>query len=157
MSAVRTRPVPVEEELPTGADYADAFEVVVPRPDGRTPEQWVRAGLEQAPAAVRRLILVVHRQVLRLEVGPLAGPDWILGWRIVSSTPDVVRLEAAGSLAGAVLVGRRVGPTRMRLTTALAYRRPGLARSVWACVGPLHRLLAPLLLKRACATAPVSR
>ena len=43
------------------ADYADAFEVRLREPDGRTAEEWIRAGLEGAPAALRWTIVVVHR------------------------------------------------------------------------------------------------
>src|SRR5215212_8291976 len=147
MTGDRARRVDVREPLAVRPDYADAFELPLSRPDDRAAEEWVRAGLEGAPALVRRLIPVVHRRVLRLRLGPATGTDHVLGWRIASGDPDVVRLEAAGPLAAAVIVGRRVNSTRIRLTTALTYRRPALARGVWACVGPLHRRIAPLLLE----------
>src|ERR1700710_1804271 len=126
MTGNRARRAAVREPLEPGGspDYADAFELQVSSPDQRTAEQWVRAGLEQAPAAVRRLILVVHRHVLRLRLGPLTDDAHVLGWRITMATADVVRLEAAGSLARGVLVGRRVDPSQIRLTTSLYYRRP---------------------------------
>jgi hypothetical protein len=41
-----------------------------------------------------------------------------------------------------VMVGRNVEPERRVLTTVLRYRRPVLARAVWACVGILHRRTA---------------
>jgi hypothetical protein len=154
----RARRVAVREPIDGRPDYADAFELRVPEPDDRSAEQWVRAGLEGAPAAVRRLILLVHRHVLRLRLGPVAAADHVLGWRIASRAADVVRLEASGALADALIVGRRVDTTAIQLTTALSYRRRAPARAVWAVVGPLHRRIAPLLLERAAREArPVVR
>jgi hypothetical protein len=154
---IRARRVAVREPIDGRPDYADAFELRMAQPDGRSAEQWVRAGLEGAPAAVRRLILVVHRHVLRLSLGPVDAGDHVLGWRIASRADDVVRLEASGSLAEAVIVGR-MDATAIRLTTALSYRRPALARGVWIVIGPLHRRIAPLLLERAAREgAPVVR
>jgi hypothetical protein len=40
------------------------------------------------------------------------------------------------------MVGRNVEPERRVLTTVLRYRRPLLARAVWALVGILHRRAA---------------
>src|SRR4051812_42435572 len=92
---VRRLPVAAEPLLErTDFDYADAFELRLDRPDEHSAEQWVRAGLERP--ALRRLILLVHRRVLRFELGP-RDADHILGWRIVTSTPDVLQLETAGT------------------------------------------------------------
>ena len=143
--------VPVEETASgsASADYADAFEVRLHEPDDRSAEEWIRAGLEGAPAAVRRTIVVVHRHVLRFRLGPLTAPDRILGWRVAESTPDVVRLEAESPLLRAVLVGRRIDDRATRLTTLLFFVRPTVMRAVWTLVGPLHRRIAPFLLSRA--------
>jgi hypothetical protein len=143
--------VAVVEQLigPGRPDYADAFEIRPAAHDPRTAEQWLRAGLEQSPAALRRAILVVHRRVLRLRLGPLEAVDHVLGWRITADEPDVVRLEASGPLADAVIVGRRTATGSTLLTTALRYRHAAAARMIWACAGPLHRRVAPYLLARA--------
>jgi len=148
--------VPDSEDGTDRPDYADAFEIRVPEPDGRTAEQWVRRGLEGAPPALRLLIRVVHRVVLGFRLGPHPSPDHVLGWRIGTSEPDVVRLEAASWLVRAVIVGRRVDPHTTRLTTFLFYERPIAARVVWTVVGPVHRRVAPYLLARA-AAAPLPR
>jgi hypothetical protein len=154
----RARRVPVDEPLVDAAraDYADAFEIEAPTSDPRSAEEWVRAGLEQSPLALRRTILIAHRHVLRLQLGPLDAPGHVLGWRITSQERDTVRLEASGTLADPVIVGRRDGD-RVVLTTAIRYRRPRLARAVWTCVGPLHRRIAPYLLERAAVRAPAAR
>jgi len=127
-------------------DYVDAFELHGP-PDARTAAQWARAALEQAPRAVRWTILVAHRSVLRFRLGPLSGPSHVLGWRVAEQTPDRIRLEAAGPLVSAVIDGQRLSASSLRLTTSLRYERP-LARALWVVVGPLHRRIAPLLLRR---------
>jgi hypothetical protein len=144
--AVRVPAPDVGDDRP---DYADAFEVRTPERDDRTAELWIRAGLEGAPGWMRWVILLVHRHVLGFRLGPPDAPDHVLGWPIVASEPDEVRLEASSRLLRGVLVGRRVDPSSTRLTTLLFFERPATARVVWAVIGPLHRRIAPYLLTRA--------
>ena len=145
----RARRVAVQEALDHASDYADAFELTIPEPDDRPVEHWMRAGLEGAPAAVRTLIVLVHRHVLRLRLGPPYDRGQVLGWRIAEADDVVVRLEASGTLADGVIIGRRIDAPGIRLTTALTYRRRAVAPVVWTVIGPLHRRIAPLLLERA--------
>jgi hypothetical protein len=136
------------EEPPEGHahyDYADAFEVTLADGDPRSAEQVVRDGLARAPSALRSVILIAHRRVLRLNV----GPDF---WPIVASDPDMVRLEAAGLLIAGALVARRIGGRTARLTTFVTYQGP-FARIVWPIVAPLHRRVAPYLMERAARSA----
>ncbi|TFV87022.1 DUF2867 domain-containing protein [Blastococcus sp. CT_GayMR16] len=130
-------------------DYADAFEIGTSEPDARTAEQWARCALEEAPVAVRWTIQIAHRYLLRFRLGPHPSREHVLGWRIVATEPDLIRVEASSPLLDAVIVGRRVDPTCTRLTTSLFYVRPAAARAVWTLVGPLHRRIAPYLLSRA--------
>jgi hypothetical protein len=148
----RVRRTSVVEEVAGQSryDYADAFEATLRRGDHRTAEQVIRDGLEHAPPRLRATIVIVHRHVLRFRLGPISSPNHVVGWRVVTSEPDVVRLETTGPLIAATLVGRRVGTTTARLTTFVRYQRP-LARIVWAVVGPLHRRVAPYLMARAAA------
>jgi hypothetical protein len=44
-----------------------------------------------------------------------------------------------------VMIGRNLEPQRRVLTTVLRFRRPLLARAVWALVGVLHRRTAKRL------------
>jgi hypothetical protein len=144
--------VPVDERLIDGApDYADAFAVRVDVPDGRTAEEWLRVGLEQAPVVLRWVILAAHRHVLRFRLGPRSSPQHVLGWRIAESTPEVVRLTAAGPLIDGVIVARKPGPTSLLFTTCVYYRRPS-ARPVWRLLRPVHRGVARYLLARAAVT-----
>lgn len=129
-------------------DYADAFEARLTSDDGRSAEAWARAGLEGAPAWMRAIIVVAHRQVLRFR--PDCGPpaEQILGWRITMSDPDVVRLETGGPLIHALLVARKTEPAAARVATFLWFQHPA-ADALWTAVGPLHRAFVPRLLRHA--------
>jgi hypothetical protein len=129
-------------------DYADCFEVPLSADDDRTAEQVFRAGLEGAPSGLRRLIVVAHRHVLRLRLGPASSPTHILGWQIISNEPDAIQLEASGPLARGVLVAQRSPAPSAVLHTFVYYRRP-YARAIWAFTAPVHRAIARYLLKRA--------
>jgi hypothetical protein len=143
--------VPADEPLaPPAYDYADAFEVPA-ADDDRTAEEWLRAGLEGSPAALRRLIRLVHGGVLRFALGP-ESPDHVLGWKILSSSPTVAQLGAEGPLGRGVLVGRKVEGAVVLVTYA-AYRHR-LGRLVWTLVMVVHRRVAPYLLTRAARSAP---
>jgi hypothetical protein len=108
-------------------DYADAFELRLEGPDRCSPEEWLRAGVDAAPAWIKRI----------------AGhADGFASARIVASDADVVVLEDSDPLMDTMLVGRNVEPGRRVLTTVLRYRRPLLARAAWAFVGILHRQTA---------------
>jgi hypothetical protein len=133
-------------------DYADAFEIDLPITDARSPEQMFRTAVAHEPS-VMRLIPLVHKHVLRFHLGPAVSPDHMFGWRIVTSKPDIIRLEAEGPLMRGILIGRRNSESTAVLMTYVFYVRPMPARLIWALVGPLHRIAAPLLLRRAAAAA----
>jgi hypothetical protein len=154
-SPPRARRVPVAAEEPLiGSDrydYSDAFEIRVREPDPRSAEQFVRCALEQAPWLVRSAVLTVQRNLLGLRLGPRPSPDHVLGWKILTSEPEVIHLEAVSPLLRGVLVGRRVDPTCVVITTYVFYTRPAPARVVWKIAGPLHRRIAAYLLEHAAA------
>lgn len=92
---------PVVNRLPTPRldsrhdaepDYADAFEVCARAPDDRSAEQWARNAVERAPWLVRGVVILVHRHVLRFDLGPPRSTDHVLGWRVRRSEPDTVEL-----------------------------------------------------------------
>lgn len=149
--------VPSEEPLigPERYDYADSFEIEVPRTDSRSPEQMFRMALTQA-RWLAVLVPPVHRYVLGLRLAPKSSPDHLLGWRIVKSDPDVLELQAISPLTRAIILGRK-STERATFTTYLFYERPLAARTIWAVVSPLHRAVAPYLLRCAAATAPATR
>jgi hypothetical protein len=148
MTGCRTRRIDVPAESLVGAaSYADAFALELDEPDGHTAPEWVRQGLEGSGPLMRGLIRWVHAHVLRFALGP-ADEDHVLGWRVLVAEPEVVHLSAAGALFRGDIIARRTSPDSARLMTALRYERP-VARPVWLLVGPLHRTLAPYLLRRA--------
>jgi hypothetical protein len=98
---------------------------------------------------VRALIRFVHAHVIRFELS--AGPDAILGWRVALSEPDVLHLRTAGPLLRADIVARRTSPTTAALATFLQYEHAA-APVLWRVIGPLHRTIAPYLLRRAAAS-----
>jgi hypothetical protein len=126
----RVRRVSVTEPIAVagGHDYADSFELCLTAPDRFTPEEWLRAGVEATPAWIKR------------AAGHADGLD---SARIVESDAELVVLEASDPLMRTVLIGRNVEPERRILTTVLRYKRPRLARAVWALLGILHRRTAP--------------
>lgn len=125
-------------------DYVDAFVVDLVSPDHRPPEAWVRDGLAATPAWVERVarLIGVHQ-----SADPVPGELDV--FRIVSSDADAVHLEKPLPLLDVDLVGRNVAPGRRMLSTGLTYRRPLLARIVWAVVGPGHRWAARRVLSGA--------
>lgn len=131
-------------------DYADCFEMSAAAPEEGSMESFARAALESAPLALRFVILVAHRLVLRFRLGPLSSSDHVLGWRIVTSAPDHVVLDAVGPLMRGVMVCRKTGPRVTVLRTFVMYRHPA-ARHGWSVVGVLHHRVAPYLLRRAAA------
>ena len=128
-------------------DYRDAFEVPTDRTDTRTPEQWARAVFESAPRKSRWFLLLGWRGVLGLRLGPRPSSDHVLGWRIVETSPEAVRLELRSAVMTAHLILRVASSTAV-LTTHVYYTRP-LAHPLWAAVGLIHRQMIPSLLGRA--------
>ena len=135
-------------------DYADAFEVRLHESDARSAEEFARCALEEAPWPVRGTVRIAHRYLLRLRLGPRSSRDHLLGWKILSSQPDVIHLEAVSPLLGrGAIVGRRPDPTRTVVTTYVFFTRPALGRVVWAVAGPVHRRIVEYLLERAAVSA----
>ena len=132
----------------TAADYVDVFEVPIAAGDARTAEQAFRDGLGDKPGAGGRLVLWIHRNVLRLRLGPPRSAGHLIGWPIVRSNPDELVLATRGPLMRGELTLRRQDGRRAVLTTRLHYRRRVAARAVWALIGPLHRAVAPRLMRR---------
>src|SRR5438270_244333 len=78
-------------------DYEDCFVTDVPRVRDRTAEEWARAALEEAPAALRRSLRSAWR-TLGMRVGPERGDGFVLGWSVRRSEPDVVLLGGTSRL-----------------------------------------------------------
>jgi Protein of unknown function (DUF2867) len=125
-------------------DYADAFTVTGPGAGERTPAQWARTVLDQAPRLVR-VKLVVGWTLLGLRLGARSPGDRILGWRIRRSTPDLV-LIGADSLVGlpAELLFLRQ-PDGLLFAT-FVQEQSWYARVLWPRVVPSHQRIVRSLL-----------
>jgi hypothetical protein len=128
-------------------DYADAFLAeILPAPD-RTPEQWARAILEDAPISVRTRLLAGWSAIgLKLDVGR-SGRS-VLGWEVRRSTPEFVLLGADSRIGmpGELLFGLQQHV--LLFATFVEFTNP-LARAVWAVVEPVHIPVVRSVLERA--------
>lgn len=122
--------------------------MLLAEPDSRSAEQWARCALEQAPRAIRMVIVVAQRVLLRLRLARTTDQVHVLGWRVVASEPDVISLAAHGPLLRAVIVGRKSASTTVQIKTFVMFERR-LGQLLWVAVAPLHRRIARLLLRRA--------
>jgi hypothetical protein len=143
-------PVAVADDRALGVpfDYADAFTIALSEADDRTAERFARDALEAAPPPLRWLVWNVFRFVLGFELGPRESPRHVLGWTVVSSSDDLVRLEARSRRFSAVLLGSRPDPHTAKVITAVAFGSSS-SRALWALVAPVHRQVARVLLRHA--------
>lgn len=151
MPMARGRPTAVTECAPFedgGPDYADAFEIGRNESDRRHAERWARDGFGNLPWASRRSGMLAHRRLLGFRLGPWSSPDHVFGWRIVMSQPDVLHLEASGSIIDGHMIWR-VQDDRVVMTTFVRFRKRGLSTLVWAVAGSIHRNSVPGLLSLA--------
>lgn len=130
------------------ADYVDVFEVPIRHGDARTAEQAFRDALGRTPGALGGVVLWIHRHILRFHLGPVLSSELVIGWSITHSDRDEIVLTADGPLMRGQLGLRRLDGRRAVLTTRLHYRHKVAARTVWAVIGPLHRVIAPRLVQR---------
>jgi hypothetical protein len=134
------------------SDYTDVFEVPLVDGDVRTAEQMLRDALGTETGG--NPVLWIHRHVLRFRLGPRSSPDHLIGWQITHSDPEELVLTTSGSLMRGELTLRREDGRRATLTTRVHYRSKRAARAVWTVVGPMHRVVAPQLMRRAARPGP---
>jgi hypothetical protein len=130
----------------TNPDYADMFTAITSRATDKSPEQWARAVLEDAPLA-RRFAFIPWRVLLGLRLGPGHSPDYVHGWKIADRGDSWVRVEAASWFMTAHAVvhideGRLCGALFVR------YDRP-VAALVWPPISIIHRQAMPVILRQA--------
>jgi hypothetical protein len=127
-------------------DYADSFQVKADNA-ARSAEQWARAMFEGAPVGLRTF-LVRTWPLFGVRLGPLHSAGYVLGWRILKSTPDFVVLQASSGAGVTVrLVVMADGATVLAGTFV---RCKGLfGRAVWFGIAPIYRLVVSRLLGEA--------
>jgi hypothetical protein len=134
-------------------DYADAF--LVDSDIERSPEQWIRAVLQDAPLPVRTR-LVSGWTALGLKLGPPSSPRRVLGWKVHRSGPGFVLLAADGRLGldGELLFRRE---TRGLLFATFVQHGNPAARRAWAGITPTHERVVRSLLTDAARRAERER
>lgn len=154
MSPRRVRRVEVPQLIATSfarstADYVVAFALATNHAESRTPVQWARVVFEDAPALLRRCLVLGWRWVLGLKLGPLSSDDHVLGWAISDGDllPDSTALVAESRLLRAYNTVS-VEPSSVTWVTLVHYSS-ATARVVWALARPIHHLTIRSLLARA--------
>ena len=78
-------------------DYEDAFLIEIGAAQDRTPEQWARAILEDAPITIRTA-LRSGWLALGLQLDPSPSERSVLGWEVWRSTPEYVLLAGSSRI-----------------------------------------------------------
>jgi hypothetical protein len=133
-------------------DYEDAFAVAAD-PD-HTPQQWVRAVVQDAPPRIRRR-LWLGWTALGLKLGPPWASNRVLGWKVEHSDPVFVLLAADSwlGLRGRLLF--RSEPDGLLFATFVQLANPAV-RALWAAVTPRHQHVVRSLLTHAAGRVGVN-
>jgi len=136
-------------ELTTFADsdYVDVTTITTAEARKRSPEQWARAVMEQAPLGRRARMLW---RPLGLRLGPSGSSDHVQGWRIAQRGDDWIRVETGSWYMTAQAVCL-VDDEHVSLALFLRYDRP-IAALVWAAVGIMHRRAVPVMVRQGLRT-----
>jgi hypothetical protein len=127
-------------------DYEDAFLIEIGPARDRTPEQWARVILEDAPITIRRA-LQAGWFALGLQLGSARSERFVLGWEVRRSTPEFVLLAGSSRIGlSAELLFKRQKRTLL-YATLLRQENP-IARAVWAAVEPVHRPIVRYVLEQ---------
>jgi hypothetical protein len=104
---------------------------------------------EDAPRLLRWFIVSGWIVGLGLRLGPRRSRRYVLGWSVVSNTPEVIVLGVGSFMLTARLVVRVAESTVVHATFVRYERAP--ARIVWPVAAGIHRRVVPFLLGRAAA------
>jgi Protein of unknown function (DUF2867) len=134
-----------------GADargsYSSAFQVDVPVADVRTPEEWARTILEDAPRLLRWLLVAGWRFGLGLQLTHRRSAPDLLGWQVAASTADAVTLAARSWLLSARNIIRCEHEQVTWITVVDFDGRAG--QLLWSVAAPVHHATVPFLMARA--------
>src|SRR5918995_4942694 len=72
-------------------DHVDLFTATTSAATDKSPEEWMRAVLEETPTGRSAPSLW---GLLGLRLGPRPSPDYIQGWKIADRGDDWIRIEA---------------------------------------------------------------
>jgi hypothetical protein len=126
------------------ADYVDLFTVPTSTAADRSPEQWARAGLEDAAGLAGQF---VWRVLLGLRLHRRSSRDHVGGWEIRDRGDGWIVLEASSWCLTAQIVVR-VDDGQLSVATFIQYDKP-IARMIWPPLSVGHRRAMPGLLRQA--------
>lgn len=132
--------------------YADQFAISEAHDSDNTPEQWGRAIFGDVPNLTQRFLWGCLL-CLRLQEGP--SPNTVAGWRIGSRSSNWIRLENKSWFLSVNLLVEK-SDRKVSLTTFIHYEQ-WLGRVWWPPLAFLHRLVVPLILRKAKARICASR
>jgi hypothetical protein len=128
----------------TKVDYVDLFTLATSAAADSTPEEWARAGIDDAAGLAGQF---VWRVVLGLRLQRRSSPNHVAGWKIADWGESWVVLEAASWFLTAQIVVR-VDDGQVSVATFIQYDRR-IAGVVWPPLSVIHRRAMPGLLRRA--------
>ena len=114
-------------------NYVDLFTATTTAAIDRSPEQWARAVLEQAPLA-RRNARVLWR-LMGLRLGPRHSLDHVQGWTITARGDNWIRVETASWYMAAQAVCL-VEEGQVSISLSLRYDQPVADSSGPSCRVP---------------------
>ena len=124
-------------------DYVDLSTLRTATATDHSPEEWVRAVLEEG-RSVRRWSFIPWRVLLGLRLGPSHAPGYVHGWKIAGTGDDWIRLEAASWLMACNAVAH-VADGQVSVALFVRYDHP-LASVWWGVLSGVHRRLMPVIL-----------
>jgi hypothetical protein len=127
------------------ADYADIVTATIDETPSGTPEQLIRAALNDVPRGLRFLMPFIQRVFLGLRLKLRPSPDYLLGWKIADRGESWMRIEAASwFLTGHVVM--HIDEGQISFASFIRYdRRP--AAYIWPPVSLIHRQVALALVR----------
>lgn len=126
------------------ADYADEFTLRLPESGSWTAETWARTMLGDAPDLAERLI---WRSFLGFTLISSPGRHHVAGWPIVEASVNRVQLaNSSGRMTGGFVI--TTAEMSVTLRTEASYESHS-GRVIWSALSPIHRMLAPGLLRSA--------
>jgi hypothetical protein len=126
-------------------DYEDAF--IVDAAGQQTAEQWAHAVFNEAPLRVRARLVSGWTGLGLNLAGPSSAPR-VLGWKVQTSSPDVMLLAADSILGLQAELLFRTEPRGLLFATLIQQNNPA-ARALWVRITPTHQKVVRSLLEHA--------
>lgn len=130
-------------------DYADLYTATTTEARDQSPEQWIRAVLEDTPLGRRARVLW---RLLGLRLGPTNSLNYVQGWKIAARGDDWIRLQTQSWFLTALAVCH-VDDEHLSIALFLRYDRP-IAALIWTPVSVMHQQAVPVLLHQALTRHP---